>query len=68
MYNTTEGDLSIQVCVEVVNGAIEVGQTFTTFVATSPGTASAGIIIYSWLLAYRSEDRFVSYLQRILEC
>ena len=55
-------------CVEVVNGAIEVGQTFTTFVATSPGTASAGIIIYSWLLAYRSEDRFVSYLQRILEC
>lgn len=45
-YRASEGDISIQVCAEVANGTIEMGETFLAVIRTSPFTASRGRISY----------------------
>ena len=42
-YNTAEGDGSVEVCAVLGNNVmIEAGQSFTTLLETSPGSASTG--------------------------
>ena len=41
-YNTAEGDGSVEVCAVLTSGMIEAGQSFTTLLETSPGSASTG--------------------------
>ena len=43
-YNTAEGDGFVEVCAVLDSGMIEVGQSITTLLETSPGTASTGKI------------------------